>query len=1212
MNKKFYLFSGLIALLMAGCSYEVYEESEPIGPTSPTTSTGVAINIDGAIDQQYTSRVNDGGFCNGDQVGLYGVNYTLGNTTAGTLLNSGNQVDNAKYTYDEASNTWVSTGSIYYKDAETNIDLYAYYPYGHPESVSEYIFNVHTDQSGENIVNGYGDSDFLWGKVENVVPSENKVRIRYTHRLSCANVIIAEGTGFEEGEFDKLNKSVLVTNVTNTASINLATGVATANGNVSEQGTVMMESGDGFRAIVVPQTVSAGKTLFAITVDGIPYHYRKDVDFTYQPSKQTRFTITINKKSMSGAYEFIVGDTDIIDWVADLESHGGDARQYYVVHMEKAGTLGQLLRQAKKNPDKIKNLKISGNICEPDFYFMRDSMEILQAVNLKEAKIVEAWKAHISIDGGLSYFDVIIEGAMPATSSEKLQLIQELFYCESTIKLYSSSKFSADEIPAKAFCDKKSLSYFVFPEKVTKICEQAFYSTTLSGALIMPTDVLEIDEYAFGSTNLSSVRLSHGIIKIGTGVFGYCSSLSGNLTLPESIEVIGASCFSHCSMLSGELILPSKLEIISNGAFYDCSFTGDLIVPEGVKEIGTHAFTNCDFNGQLRLPSTLIAIEEQAFNNTKFQGELFIPKNLLNIETYAFNGNNFTSIVFEEDSELKNIGNSAFKSNSRLCEPVVIPEGVTTLGEDAFLSCGLLPSLTLASTLNTVGNNAFYNCYGLTSLTCNATMPPIVGRGAFTGVAKDNFTLQVPEHAVARYQTASGWNEFKRISANYDFSISRKHIRTLNAEYSKTYILRAPAGLEWSIESKPEWVTVTPESGTGKTEVTVTVSEMDDSQVGTFVREWMNEYGQWKTETHEGRSGNIVFLLNDKDYRVNMAVEQYDYEYADGDVITNQTATIGNGVNLVFMGDCFDAKDIAAGDYIAGINEAIDYYFGIEPYKSYRDYFNVYTVVGMSPESGMGTVNTIREAKFGSQYSLNGIAPDTEITYEYATKAPTVTVDNINQTLVVMVENTTDYGGICYMWGDGSAIAVCPMSADAYPFDFRGIVQHEAGGHGFAKLADEYIYHNDFIESCTCSCCKHLKDFNAGKAMGWYSNLSTNGDYNTVEWSHLFFNPDYSNIVDMYEGGFFHSRGIYRSEATSCMNNNIPYYSAIQRQEMVERIMEYAGEQFSLQEFYANDVRDASNNFVEGRSINKGTGGDSSYKQKAPVYMGEKPVIGKK
>ena len=133
-------------------------------------------------------------------------------------------------------------------------------------------------------------------------------------------------------------------------------------------------------------------------------------------------------------------------------------------------------------------------------------------------------------------------------------------------------------------------------------------------------------------------------------------------------------------------------------------------------------------------------------------------------------------------------------------------------------------------------------------------------------------------------------------------------------------------------------------------------------------------------------------------------------------------------------------------------------------------------------------------------------------------------------------------------------------------------MQHEAGGHGFGKLADEYIYHNAFIQTCDCKDgCDHGYVFNKMKALGWYKNLSFSGDATQVPWAHLIYHPQYSNTVDMFEGGYMHTRGVYRSEVTSCMNNNIPYYSAISRQAIVERIMEYAGETFSLESFYARD-----------------------------------------
>ena len=307
-----------------------------------TPGTLHPINISGSIDQEYTTRVDDGGFCDGDQVGLYGVNWLNNNTQQGTLQNSGNQVDNARYTYNEQSNVWNATGNIYYKDAETNIDLYAYYPYDPPGSVTEYAFEVHKDQSGANTVEGYALSDFLWAKAENVVPTDNKVRLKFSHRLSCANVVLVEGEGFTNGEFEAMKKSVLVMNTSRTASINLQTGTATVTGEPENEGIVMMNSADGFRAIVVPQTVPANAALFSITIDGITYRFKKDAAFTYEAGMQALFTIELNKKSHSGEVELNLVNSEIKPWIADSESHNGNARQYYVVHCEEPGTLKEM------------------------------------------------------------------------------------------------------------------------------------------------------------------------------------------------------------------------------------------------------------------------------------------------------------------------------------------------------------------------------------------------------------------------------------------------------------------------------------------------------------------------------------------------------------------------------------------------------------------------------------------------------------------------------------------------------------------------------------------------------------------------------------------------------------------------------------------------------------------------------------------------------
>lgn len=408
-------------------------------------------------------------------------------------------------------------------------------------------------------------------------------------------------------------------------------------------------------------------------------------------------------------------------------------------------------------------------------------------------------------------------------------------------------------------------------------------------------------------------------------------------------------------------------------------------------------------------------------------------------------------------------------------------------------------------------------------------------------------------------------------------------------------------------------------SGTGRTDVTISVSQMAHTDAQFEINEGFFNYPSY--QNYNGRSGVVTFKLDDKDCSFTFDVEQYDYEYSDGYVQTLQTATQGPGIDIVFTGDGYDAKDIAKGIFTANATAGYNHFFDLEPYKSYKEYFNVYAVTAQSDDSGIGTVNTVKDSKFGTILTQNRIrCEQPDDAFVWAKKA-NASMD-LSKSLVILLMNTSTYEGICYLYGDGSALACCPISSDAYPYDFRGIIQHEAGGHGFGKLADEYIYHNAFIQNCDCvDGCEHPQgddDLNTSygyyKSLGWFKNLSMSSDPKQVPWAHLIYNAQYSDYVDVYEGGYMHSRGMFRSEATSCMNNNIPYYSAISRQAIVERIKTYAGETFTLEDFYANDddsfgtitkaspLAPVDRTFGVDPLFNRGTG-------QGPIYMGEHPNV---
>ena len=826
------------------------------------------------------------------------------------------------------------------------------------------------------------------------------------------------------------------------------------------------------------------------------------------------FTIEVNKKTESGEYEFKLAGESITAWENDDISHDATAKEYIVIDVPKAGTLKECIKAANKDFTKVMNLKVTGHINASDFFFMGHDMTQLKSVNLKEVKI-EADQQYA---------------------------------------------FEADVIPVRAFNGKKSLQHLILPDKLVAIQLEAFNDcSNLTGSLIIPEGVKTIEDRAFYNCSAltGTLRLPSTLEKIEHNAFNNCS-FTCELLLPSSLTYIGGDAFSNCKNLYGNLHLPDKLSYLGASAFSYCSsFTGSLTIPQTIKEINNWTFAYCSgLNGTLSLHDGITSIDYYAFYRCQFRGELILPKNLTIIEEDAFLENQFSGNL-QLPPKLEVIKDGAFSSNQRLSGILRCPETLISIGNNAFQLCSSLEGVVFSKSVESIGNNAFNCCYGIGSIACESTLPPHAFASAFNGVPKDNFTVEVPEGAITDYQTAPVWSEFKRIGAHHELICRPSIANALNTTRKQTLVLNAES--DWEVESMPDWCSLSATSGTSKTELTLTINEMPKGTSG-------------------GRKGDIVFRLKDKVYTTKCAVTQHDYEYAEDEIIQLQKATRGNkgGINLVFVGDGFNAEEIANGTYLKTIKEEVEHFFGVEPYTTYRNYFNVYTAIPVSLESGIGTVNTIRYTKFETTFTGGGLKCNSSAVFDYALRMPTVTRENLKESLVVLIPNTGDYGGITEMYADGSAIAICPLSTDVYPYDKRGIIQHEAGGHGFGKLGDEYIYHNAFIDDCKCTCCPHIWEFNNAKALGWYDNLSLTGKMHEVPWSHFIFDDRYSVRVDIFEGGFMHTRGVYRSEQNSCMNNNIPYFSAISRESIVKRIKRYAGEPYSFEEFVALDKKTAA------------------------------------
>lgn len=1127
-----YFISFLLLGILGACRDENPEEKDrDRGPGK--------ILLESEVDQLYLSRVNDNGFADGDIMGVYIVDYVGGEP--GELQNYGNRATNVQHTYHAEENKWTSAVDIYWKDSKTPVDIYGYYPFSSPEEVRSHSFEVKKDQSKPTdgrVMGGYEASDFLWGKVERVAPTDKVIRLPLRHQMSNALVTLKMGDGFTEDEWNGLEKSVLVQNTTRRAQIDLATGKVTPMGEAETTGTLPFCRDGEFRAIVVPQTVKAGKELFDITVGKTPYIFKKEVDFSYTPGKMHRFTITVNKKSDSGDYEFKLTGEEIADWEADLASHESEMKEYIVIHVEEPGTLDACLKQANKNYAEVQNLKLTGKIDKRDFDFMREQMTRLQALNLKEVRI-KKWE-----DGGTVY--------------------------------------NEDEIPNEAMRSKKSLARIILPDTLQSIGESAFVLSSLSGSLIIPEGVVTVKQRAFQGCSAFTGKLSlpSTLEEIQIQAFSECK-FSGELSLPPSIKEIGEMAFFNC-MFSGNLTLPENLEKLEREAFYNCYFSGNLKIPNKVKEVSEGWICNGKFNGNLILPDGIERIERQAFGMNSFCGELKLPTNLAYIGEQAFMNNNFSGELILP-SKLLIIETEAFKDCDKLNGTLTFPKEMVAIPQSCFSGCSSLEKLIFPENIETIQEYAFSNCYKIQSIVCEALIPPYVAPGAFDGVPKDKFVLEVPELALAAYQTAPGWSEFKQIGVHHELICQPSAVKTLNKEYTQKIVLDAEG--DWEVLSLPDWCSLSPMSGSKKTELTLTVHERP--QGGEDVRK-----------------GDIIFKLKDKYYTTTCSVSQYNYEYEEDEIITLQQASKGKGVNLVFIGDGYDAEAISKGTYLDDMKQQVKDFFGVEPYATYRDYFTVYTAIPLSQEKGVGSVNRTWDTKFETTFTgESGLKCNTDAVFDYVRRIPGMDSERLKQTLIVLTPNTTSYGGITQMWNDGSAISICPKSTQAYPYDSRGIVQHEAGGHGFGKLGDEYLYHNAFITQCPV-CGNISNEIRDAQALGWYANLSLTAKVHEVPWAHLINHNKYSGIVDVFEGGYMHTRGVYRSEQTSCMNNNIPYFSTISREAIVRRIKEYAGETFSFEEFVANDKLGAVNSYSRNWNWGECSGQPSASHQPPVIHRG--------
>ena len=289
------------------------------------------------------------------------------------------------------------------------------------------------------------------------------------------------------------------------------------------------------------------------------------------------------------------------------------------------------------------------------------------------------------------------------------------------------------------------------------------------------------------------------------------------------------------------------------------------------------------------------------------------------------------------------------------------------------------------------------------------------------------------------------------------------------------------------------------------------------------------------------------------------------------------------------MGDAYSDRMIASGIYRSDMEFAYQSLFTEEPYRSFKDMFNVsYVNVVSGPEMYGTGKPTALEGKFEGGTTVSG---NNDTCIRYALNV--VSEEEMDETLIVVIMNSDSYAGTCYMYypvdtsgdyGSGTAVAYFPKGS--FESDFAQTLHHEANGHGFAKLGDEYQY-----EEAIAIPEDEIEYAHREEAFGWWKNVDFTGNPDEVKWNHFLTDPRYSNEgLGVFEGAFTYCSGVWRPTENSIMRDNTGGFNAPSREAIYYRIHKLA---------YGDDWEYDYEKFVEYDAINRAAAASAPQKRRA-------------
>ncbi len=350
--------------------------------------------------------------------------------------------------------------------------------------------------------------------------------------------------------------------------------------------------------------------------------------------------------------------------------------------------------EAVSDPRNVMSLTVTGSINGTDIDYLHSSLHNLRVLELAAARIG---------GGGDSYHQWSVESNGDA----------------SIVTWYGPWNTENDVVGYAMFFNMPTLESITLPSGTKKIGEWALAQNEngrFNLAYIgLPDGVTEIGKQAFRATAITEVTVPAAITRLEESTFYDCEKLV-KAVLPDAITFIGPNCFSECRALQ-DVNIPAQVEMIDQYAFYNNnSRTTPIVLPATLKEIGHCAFR---YNSKVRsitFNDGLEIIHGSAFSNCNSVESIQLPESIVTLENNAFEGcDSITEFRFPQN--IKEVPSAILYHCDKL-QKVVLAEGTTVLGSDAFSTCPQLTDINISTmnTLTATGNYVFYNT-GFTTMT---------------------------------------------------------------------------------------------------------------------------------------------------------------------------------------------------------------------------------------------------------------------------------------------------------------------------------------------------------------------------------------------------------------------------------------------------------------------------------------------------------------